>query len=152
MKSVQYEIVVPTNNNRLKPKIKKCYITLQKEDPGSENPEPVSFKYFPTAASAVITRWVATTRAARASSSPLVAPLWTRTARALRLSLPAFCFGADERRSSKVAPSITVSNCGSSRCNSNSFMVRCHGVGRITGWLGNKKRGVKVWLYCGLIL
>ncbi|XP_026318037.1 protein kinase C and casein kinase substrate in neurons protein 1 isoform X2 [Hyposmocoma kahamanoa] len=92
------------------------------EDPGSENPEPVSFKYVPTAASAVLTRWVETARAARASTGPLLAPMWAHTARALRLSLPAFCFGADERRSSKVAPSITVSNYGSSRCNSSSFM------------------------------
>lgn len=116
-----------------------------------ETPETVSFKYLPTAASVVLTRWVATARAARASSGQLVTPLWDRTARALRLSLPAFCFGADERRSSKVAPSITISNHGSDRCYSNSFMVRCHGVGRVAGRLGNNTKGAKVWHNGGVI-
>lgn len=88
-----------------------------KEEPRLDTAEPIRYKYLPEAASAVLASMVAT---ARQPSGPR---LWSRAARRLWLALPTSCFRTNDN---KVEPSI--SNYGSSRCYSNSFMVRCHGV------------------------
>lgn len=106
---------------------------VQKDDPGPDSDEPIRYKFLPPAASAMIARMYASARRPSGPVWPPGAPgaetnMWARAARSLRLSLPTFCFGGDEGRSSKVAPSISISHYGSSACYSNTFMVRCHGV------------------------
>lgn len=101
------------NNTRI---LKETLIKVDTPDS-----DPISNKYL-AEASAIFARVLATAR--RPVARPSTVP-WSRAVRRLRLALPTFCFGVDERASSRVAPSVISSQCyGSSRFYSNPLMVR----------------------------